>query len=434
MAKHDKETLAWLAEGFFYAEGYVASQIEWKRLLAQSGDAGLLALHSRIREGQGRPFARSDIASTTATTISYEDFSPPRVWQVPYGVVKATFKSDEQSYYMSHVGEELLIPITGDVKYHVFSSLGGSKPFRGVLKKNMVPGEIIRINPQVPHHTWTESGSATAWMILRDLSDEWLALGETSDRNIELVEEIERQDEPYRPTRVHTEAELSDPQFYALTAWGISDRIRIHRQRAGWSISELAKSVHIDAALLSRIENVSPKSKIPVSAIIALTQKLGIELNLWESPTWNGYRSNLFPKKKPNSPDKKLLIELDGIAPPSRHYLTAATIRLNKGQVADFPIDECGRVPEAFCSARNVIFASWFVLSGQAIFELEAMDGNGRTQGELVEEGGVLHTRQKVWPSQIVATQPSEVMGVFYSPLPRRNPDPSKKLIFGPAQ
>ena len=65
-----------------------------------------------------------------------------------------------------------------------------------------------------------------------------------------------------RPSSMLTADELRHGERYALAAWGISEKIRVARLRAGLSIRQLAAACQIDPAQLSRIETGSGASNV----------------------------------------------------------------------------------------------------------------------------------------------------------------------------
>ena len=138
---------------------------------------------------------------------------------------------------MHHGGEEILLPSHGSVSYHFFWSAGGAEPTRTLRPNPVEPGGIIRINPQIPHHTWAAGEEvAEAWMIIRDLSET------TAGTHLDLHADV-RLDVP--PARAQlTAQDLRQAERYALAAWGISEKIRLGRLRAGLSIRELIAQVY----------------------------------------------------------------------------------------------------------------------------------------------------------------------------------------------
>ena len=160
-------TLGWLAEVF----------------LQQGPDAAARALdslgskRSRFeiqRRGQGRESVRTDVRVRDG--IHYQSFDPPPAWEAPYCVNFVKFDDTEKTDYMYHGGEEFLVPTKGTVLYHFLWAMprdGTSSRDAPIVKRVIgAParrGHLVRINPNVPHHTWASGGPAEAWMVFRDL-------------------------------------------------------------------------------------------------------------------------------------------------------------------------------------------------------------------------------------------------------------------------
>ena len=107
-------------------------------------------------------------------------------------------------------------------------------------------------------------------MIIRDLTET------TAGTHLGLDADV-RLDVP--PARAQlTEDDLRQAERYALAAWGISEKIRLGRLRAGLSIRELAAACQTDPAQLSRIENGAPSSNFSLEVLLGIARCLGLEI------------------------------------------------------------------------------------------------------------------------------------------------------------
>ena len=84
-------------------------------------------------------------------------------------------------------------------------------------------------------------------MIFRHLSE----IGTSISLESELHRDVDLHPTPRRITMT----DLKDPARYALVAWGIAEKIRLHRELANLRVTTLARACGIDPSHLSRIEN-----------------------------------------------------------------------------------------------------------------------------------------------------------------------------------
>src|SRR5207244_916840 len=80
-------------------------------------DAVLRPYHV-VKAGQGQPSVRTDVSPSDK--IFYEFFGPPELWASPYWVARVRFDQAPKPDFISHAGEELLIPTSGGISYHFF--------------------------------------------------------------------------------------------------------------------------------------------------------------------------------------------------------------------------------------------------------------------------------------------------------------------------
>ena len=378
-------SIGWLAE-IYFRDGRAAAQTALEAV--SPGD--LLRNCRVVRRGEQALRTNSE----QRDRIRYQSFNPP-LWGWPYSILRARFDPVEKAKFMHHGGEEILLPTEGSVTYHFFWSDGHAEPTRRLLPNPVKPGSMIRINPQIPHHTWAASEeSAEAWMIIRDLTDT------TAGTHLDLAADVSL---PVPPPRGQLTAdELRHGERYALAAWGISEKIRLARLRAGLSIRELATACQTDPAQLSRIENGASSSNVSLEVLLRIARCLGLEIQQLLS-------DDSIDKGNPFKVEKIDRSHKGGGARPvlciaGRHRLhlehwsvpEGATIRLDPEDQQD-----------------SLAHRSWIVLRGEAIFNL--VDPAAGTTKELVDRDSVIHCRNQAGPTSFRALQDLELVRVTHS-------------------
>lgn len=351
-------TLGWLAELFYSgSEGEAAANLKEHLPEAAFGDRYVVGPSDAPR------VLRTDAPESVG--ISYHSYNPPPIWGAAHSVMKVTFPSSVPAEFMSHAGEELLVPVSGRVQYQFFWAPPGEAPEREKLAEPVEAFELIRINPQIPHHTWSVDGPAEAWMVFRDVSEVPAAI--SLDPALPTRGPVQ-----LHPRTLSTDA-LLDPSRYALTAWGIAERTRLHRERAGLGVQELAALADVDPAQLSRLE--AGTRNLSLDALLRVARVLRIPLlDLVETARWRYDRSGC-----PEIPPGGSPVPLLGRPPGLRHWLHPTRIRLEEGW-------QGAMEPERRFSAGD--FTTWIVLEGR--FVLSAGD---TSRGTLVSGGSVVHFR-----------------------------------------
>lgn len=378
-------SVAWLADIYFREGGDAA-----RKALEAVSPGDMLQNHRVVRRGEHalRTHAQQ------RDRIHYQSFNPP-LWSWPYSILRVRFDAAEKDRFMHHGGEEILLPIHGSVAYHFFWSAGGREPARKLLPGPVKPGSVIRIDPQIPHHTWAAGDEpAEAWMIIRDLADTTAGthLDLPPGGNLEM-----------NPTRQHLSAEqLGQSERYALVAWGIAEKIRQNRLRAGLSIRRLAAACQIDAAQLSRIENGSSSSNVSLEVLFRIVRCLGLEID--ELLSTEAIDEGSPFKIESIGPDHEAGAARALLCTPRRHFLHLEHRNLPEGETID--LEDGPRDAEAD--------RSWIVLKGEAIFGL-ADPSSGATR-ELVDHDSVVHCRHHAGLTSIRALQDLELLRVTYSP------------------
>jgi DNA-binding XRE family transcriptional regulator len=375
-------SLGWLAE-LYFGEGAGAAKEAFASFAPETG----IRAYQVLKAGQGLPSRRTDVRNEDG--ISYDGYSPPALWEAPYSLLRVRFAPAPQRDFIFHSGEEILIPIAGQIRYHFYWSPGGAPPSVDVLDPPLRTGSIIRINPQLPHHTWAVGrGGGEAWMVFRHLSEAATAISLES-------EYYSANAENPAPRRMRLK-DLRDPGRYALVAWGLAEKIRLHREQANLRIAQLAAGCGVDPSHLSRIENADTNVSIETLVRIARFLRIGLE-DLIAPQAWCR-EVVTFPRGGNAGVARPLLSRTPG-AP---HHLHPCFWAIQSGAVAAVP-DAAGAGSEGM--------SSWIVLSGRVIFEMAGPLGS---TGELVENGCVIHVRGGT-PVRIQALQDSEMIQVICS-------------------
>jgi transcriptional regulator with XRE-family HTH domain len=375
--------ISWLEE-LYFAEGHEAAIEAFQRLLP---DADLRSYHVQ-RSGQSQPAQRTDIQSPDS--VAYKGFNAPALWNIPYSVLYMRSDHTPRSDFVYHGGEELLIPVSGQIQYHFFSNTDAKKP-ECKIEKPVGPGSVIRINSQLPHHSWAvDEGGAEAWMILRHLGSadianrvnfEWSGIDSHSS------------------LRAVKSEDLLEPGRYALIAWGLAEKIRLYREQANLRVVQVANACGINPAQLSRIEGAEVDVPIDMLIRIARFLRIGIDDLIAPSP-WQCQMSSLPQAEEKQANPLHLLLDKP---PGSDHYLHPSWRSLPAGSVVE--IDE-----QDWSKTKAV--ASWIVMAGRIIVSIKGCLENSL---ELLEKGSVIHFR-RASPVRIQALEASEIIQVIYSP------------------
>jgi transcriptional regulator with XRE-family HTH domain len=204
------------------------------------------------------------------------------------------------------------------------------------------------------------------------------------------------------PRRQLTADELEHSERYALVAWGISEKIRIGRHRAGLSIRQLAAACEIDAAQLSRIENGSSASNISLEGLLRIARCLGLEIQQLLSTEFIDDRNPFKIEEIDRAPQPG--VGQPVLCIPQDHFLHVNHWNVPEGKTI--------RPEEEREDSRA--YRSWIVLEGEAIFELA--DPISGTTKELIDRDSVIHCRHHAALISIHALQNLKLLQVAYSP------------------
>lgn len=372
-------TVASLAE-ILYKSGPKAVVDELVRHWGKvSGDTSLIPPdHRDAVERRGRE----------ETGDQYYDYSPPTLWQPPYQVLRVRFKRGKKSEFMTHVGEEVIIPVSeGGIVYSMLMPDVGAEGF-ALKRVDLAPlhkGEIMRVQPAVPHYTGCDKETAEAWVAFRDLGFSAVAIRSKKPLGLGLE------------ARVRGEAHYREnPDLYCMAAFGVSERIRLFRDTAGLQISELARMAELDRAHLSKVE--SADSNISILKLKNIGEQLGFDPSeAFRRELWGHKRAKL---KSTPGPHPAAISDHN-----PRHYLHIRYLNLRAGE--EYKQDLLPGQERLLDT-----MSSWIALRGAARFFIaDRLD-----QGVMVDAGAVLHLR-KPEKLKVCAVESAQFLEITFSPL-----------------
>jgi transcriptional regulator with XRE-family HTH domain len=386
-----------LIENLYFRAGREAAQNQLQRLLGADQSVRSFALCDVGQPAVG-------ISTIPGDDISYESFNPPVSWNAVYSVQRVRLGPKPKSDYIFHPGEEILIPIQGEVSYHFFWSPGASPPERFVLNPPVGEGQAIRINPQIPHHAWSSNGEAVAWLILRHTMNSPVAL--VMDRNAAVwprtqpTTHVSTKDlnfiskgRTFRRRRA-TAASLRKPGAYAMIAWGISELIRDARLKAGLTPTDLARQIGIDPSSISRLEEAKANVSIEMLARVCSALRIGMA-ECMESGGWIYDREEMRPATLDHQPITQLS---DG-----KQCLHLSSFFIAKGETRNVSLCEF---------AETSPLSSWIVLGGRMLVDLpEVMGGKSM----ILDTSNVMHFK-RCGQIGLHALKDSTIVQIKYSP------------------
>ncbi len=360
--------------------------IEW--LAAQMRDGNVERVKSLFENMT--PLAKAEVFQVGKPTtilrtvvqhgVEYERFGPDG-WQAPYVVIRATVDPEKKAEtdFHYHLGEELLTPI--DVTYQYFWKQG---------KKELIvePGNLVRMNCQLPHRNWAVPEDTRAWMAIRPETGSTASVGlDTKGHNV--IEKL---------SQSISEADASNPGKFALVALGLQPLLKIARLRVGLSIEKLALLCEISQSSASRIEDLKT-ANVSVHTLAKIAEKLDLDLSrVFPSFNWDHRSAKLDGACRPASP-------LNSTVPPVRHYLHPIVWKLQTGK----RIEDVISAEWLNLGADSI--HSFIVLSGRALFDIGDHDN---PQSIALNTQGVLHLRDNPRFSMQALTACS-VLHVVYS-------------------
>ena len=389
-------------------------------LLGESApDSSHMRSYHVVRASAAMPELRTDVNENT-DGLAYLNFSPPPGFGPRYSILRVTFvKPIDQKKFMSHAGEEVLVPMGKGPRYHFYWSRGGGAADIERLEP-LHPGSAARINPQLPHHGWLPKGSASpvdAWMLFRHASE--------VPTSISIAQRLKERSHLLLHPRQFTVDELDPskhPTRYALVAWGLSESIRLRRLSANLSLAYVAKACSVDRSLLSRIENESTSQKpekesgstvnVSLATLFRIADFLHIDvLGHIRGSQWSHRISRELSRE---NGDARPWFERPILCDDA-----AATHLLHLRYWDVLPGSSPPIAPKSDAS-------SWIVLSGRAVFDIKVPE-NGLEENssvpesaarppvpEIVDAGSVLHFKARPTLS-LQVLEPTRILQVEYS-------------------
>ena len=396
-----------LIESLYFRAGPETARDQFQRLMGPDQSVRPFALCD-----MGHPSMGMDIVPED--DIAYESFSPPPSWNAAYSLQRIRLGPKHKNEFVFHPGEEIVIPVQGQVSYHFFWSPGARPPERVLLNSLVGEGSLLRINPQIPHHAWGSKNGTTAWIFLRHTTNSPVALVMDHDssslvmrrsENVTAVKDQESSLAIRTPLRRRvTEADLRKPGAYAMIAWGISELIRDARQKTGLTTTDLARQIGIDPSSMSRLEEAKANVSIDMLGRVCRALRIGMTERM-ESGSWIYERQSIDEAVTEESGAKHF--------PRAAHFLHPKALRLSKGQHAK---KTTGRGNEAGQ------LSSWIVLAGRLLVELPQSMG---TKSVILDTGNVLHFREH-GELALEALQDSTLLQVVYSQNCECDPSPER--------
>lgn len=346
-----------------------------------------------MRGNDGQPSLRTpSLRIDVGEGIEYSSFNPLG-WEWPYSLLRVRFEPRSgRENYLHHPGEEILIPIQGNIMYKFFWSGGGSKPQRLRLSEPLPLGKAIRINPQIPHHTWAVGGQpAEAWMVFRDLSE---TVGAISIESAKRMAHPAVQKERATRHRVITEKLLEKPGHYVLLAWGLSEHFRVRRERTHRTVAEVARACGIDPSHLSRIETGETNVSLETISRLARFLRLNLHELLEKALSEAAYYSLIGTLQKEAGVFQPVLCD-DWPA----HHLHISTCHFPVGQEVNQN------------SPNDHGIGTWIIESGRVSVTITQPDSS---HNEVLSSGSVVHFQQGT-PIYFRALEDSSVIKICYS-------------------
>lgn len=295
----------------------------------------------------GSPQLRTDVESSK-DGLTYESFNPPPMWDAPFSILKVFFEPvADQTTLMHHLGEELLVPTLGRVEYRFHWSPGGRPLKRDLLDPPVKPGSIVRVNCGLPHHGRLPEDlerRGEAWMIFYHPS--------TLSTAISFDQRLLERAHINIPSRRINEDELGRGATYALTAWGLSELIRLRRLATNLHLAEVAEACGITRSHLARIE--AGTTNVSLATLFTIAEFLHIDIAaLIRGSRWNYIVDDLASKPLARGAAAPHVGCRDWL--PS-HMLHAVSWNLSGGTRRQL--------------TSSSPFASWIALSGQVAFDI----------------------------------------------------------------
>jgi transcriptional regulator with XRE-family HTH domain len=233
---------------------------------------------------EGKPIARNETG--VDDTVTYFGFDPPPEWENPFQVMKVLVDSGQATKYLSHPGEEYLLPIDGSgVEYGFYWADEGSGhlPYPVIERLEC---QVISIAAEIPHTAKRLGAPPTnCWMITRPMQESAPVIYHLDkEKENALVDESSVQGDPALST--DRDPDWSDPAIFALRAWGISEQLKFQRAKNKLTIKRAADRAKIDRSQLSKIEDATPGADPSLTTLRKVADVLDLDIaDLLSPPT-----------------------------------------------------------------------------------------------------------------------------------------------------
>jgi transcriptional regulator with XRE-family HTH domain len=318
------------------------------------------------------PYAVDDLDSRARrrqAPFHYVSFGPPSWFEAPYVILKVDVNSD-LTKFISHAGEELLCNLEGESSGDITYSFGWPAKASNDLWSTtavVAPGEAIRINPSLPHLN-SKSGSPTAWIIFRPLSNSPASLFVHADGGKK--PSAQSKDVTMREFTKQKIDKMGGGQFLLLGS-GIFEKMKIRRLRSELSVQDLALLSNLNKYYVARMERLE-LDNVSIANICEIAKQIDVDLTDLVAPfrwAWKKYprsapASGSWPLPKPRA--------------LGNHFIHAARVHAEDGK--RFRLGVLNNIGD---------ITSWIVLRGQM---LPLIPGSETTP--LIKEGHVFHARR----------------------------------------
>lgn len=391
--KRREGTLAWLTDILVDENGETKAKEALQQILVRNFPGYPNRTYKLDSEGE-------QVYRTDAMDDKWEvfrEFSPPGTWTPPYSLLKVKFlPNGTRNRLISHLGEEILIPTSGQIDY-VFLRKQKEGLVRELVSESesgpLGAGDVIRVQPSVPHYTWAHGDKeAEAWMLIRDISGNLASVRSKTKKNDGVS--------PHHHDREHFE---NNPENYPMYAWGIAEKISYFRAAADMEIFNLANRLGIDRAQVSRIEsggtNLGLLRMILIGAELGFDALEGLTENLWVNergnlPTLGGNEHSDFGDELACRSDWRPLVSAKSLELKAQQEWPP---KKKKRADEETQVNDENKPPTASIS-------SWLMLKGSAFLNTTSSHDN------YLSEGSVFHVRSPEEVIKIVAHTPAQLI------------------------
>lgn len=323
----------------------------------------------------------------------YVSYGPPAWFEAPFCILQVVVEEDNPDY-MSHGGEELLFNLKGSdgIEYEFYWPSEGPTPSAGARivpapwggapsERRVVvgPGELIRINPSLPHRNRPlqvrpsrqqpvgTPSRATAWIILRplSLSPATLILHPHGNKG-----KAARAEEPHHQFSERRLRHMTGAQLM-LVASGLLEKLRVHRLRSEMSVEALSTDCGLNRSYVGRLERLEFQN-FSIQTLYELSRQIDLDLlSCLRQLRWA--QEVQVPPSRPDAG----FVPFPKPEPLGAHLLHPAALCLAAGQSCRIELQE---------GTGEIV--SVIMISGEIVPRL-----SGERHVQVVEAGHVFHAR-----------------------------------------